>query len=99
MKVAWHAVPGKPIDVIPSRRDGLSLGSRSFSTQIEATQTDHTVPSGTESWLHAFQALRARLPSFSPYDGTGVQEALLGFCREAAIDHSPGLQPWGYKQK
>jgi hypothetical protein len=54
----------------PSCREGCECGQHcSFIAQDKVTSlpTDHTVPSGTESLFRRLQALRARLPSWSPF--------------------------------
>ena len=81
MKVAWHEVPGKAAIWDPSRRERfdrvhyapvfpapgelVSFGRASLNCK-PWRQTLHTVPYGTGLAIARVQALRARLPSFSP---------------------------------
>ena len=79
MKVAWHEVPGTAHGKNPSRRDGVisstpgdhRLKGRPVSSvrgACNGNQTRSCRPYGTVSIPQIFQALRARLPSFSPFE-------------------------------
>jgi hypothetical protein len=71
MKVAWHEIPGNVDNKDPSRRARCDLRYRALSTRQEnrrLSPTDSYRSLRDGSRLRGiFQALRARLPSFSPY--------------------------------
>jgi hypothetical protein len=74
MKVAWHAVPGKHAMTVPSRRErydwwvrGRGVLPDTALSHRQSGVTPQTVPYGTDSRSRPSQALRARLPSLSPY--------------------------------
>jgi hypothetical protein len=79
--VAWHEVPGTRSEMGPSRRDGLRavfvtvFTRRLLFAYLAVLKSgvvyppgtfNHTVPYGTDPFNRRFQALRARLPPFSP---------------------------------
>ena len=79
--VAWHEVPGKPVQSVPvlegrddpisNRTDNRSDAGTSFGGTVNLRETstdgaDRAVPYGTDRLFFEFQALRAWLPSFCP---------------------------------
>jgi hypothetical protein len=74
MKVAWHAVPGKHAFAVPSRRERYDWWVRGRGSLLDTALPDRqsgvtpqTVPYGTDSRSRPSQALRAGLPSLSPF--------------------------------
>ena len=70
---AWREGLGKPAITVPSRREryDLWLRGRCFSDStpfhvVNQDNTLHTVPYRPDRRSRLFQALRARLPSYSP---------------------------------
>ncbi len=86
--VAWHKVPGNQQKEPPSRRDGMKLCllATNLNTSLFIFIAHHQSyrPYGTGHVLSFFQALRARLPSLSPY-GTKLT------CRRAIGEHQSSL--------
>jgi hypothetical protein len=86
--VAWHEVPGNQQRQPPSRRDGPKRCPRvtNLNTSLVIFIAHHQSyrPFGTGHVLSLFQALRARLPSLSPY-GTKLS------CRSTISEHQRSL--------
>ena len=91
MIVARHEVPGKRVLIDPSRRVRCDFRAAASISEFGLSSNafrhaDQTVPYGTGLLGYVFQALRARLPSFSPY-GTGVALlALFLFAKSVSAD-------------